>query len=142
MTKHQAGDETPRINSFEIMLDDAVITNYPYQQIEQLGLDRIVHGEKIDGFRTEQGDFYWPVGVISMSSAFPPNYGTLSYRKRLPEDSPYDLYVTFDYLMELKSERGPWDVTNIIRADNLRRMRIGRSYLTPEDLKTRNQSEF
>ncbi|MBN3854975.1 hypothetical protein G3N59_16455 [Paraburkholderia sp. Ac-20340] len=131
------GDE-PRISGFRILIDDNVTINFPYQQIEQLGLERVVSGEKIDGARTEQSDFYWPLGVISMSSAYPPSYGVLSYRKRIPENSPYDLCATFDYLMEIKSERGPWDATNIIRADNLRSMGFGRHYLTQDELNKRS----
>jgi hypothetical protein len=138
--KSETNSDELLISGLRILIADNLTTNIPYQQIEQLGLERVVRGKKIDGFRTEQSDFLWPLGALSMSSAYPDNYCVLSYRKSIPAGSPYDLYATFAYLMELRSERGPWDATNIIRADNLRRIGIGRNYLSQQELKERNQS--
>lgn len=129
-----------QVVSFEISVENDVLTNIPYQNFDDLGLSRLVRGEKIDGARIEAGDFYNPSGVVDPVGSLPLNLTTFAYRLPLPDDSPYDIYAGFDYLADLVSEHGPWNLGNIRKAVNLRELSIYSHYLTPEELDERKRA--
>jgi hypothetical protein len=139
--RFNATDKNLRIDEFNIEIEDNVLTNIPYECFDELGMHRIVRGEKIDSVRTEQGEFFWPTGVVDASGGFPINYIGFAYRLSLPDGSPYDIRATVSYLAELVSETGPWDLKNVRRAVNLRELRIYRHYLSPDELKQRNDAK-
>ncbi len=134
-------DGKPGIDNFAIKVDDNVHTNIPYEQLDRLGLHRVVRGERIDGVRSESADFFFPTGVAQVYGIHPRNYVTFSYRLPLPPDSPFDIYMGAGYLGEWVSENGRPTLDNLRKATDLRGLSIGRHYLTPEELKQRDDAK-
>jgi hypothetical protein len=133
-----SGESIP--SGFSIDVYGDVQTNLPYETFDQLGLHRLVYGEKIDGVRSESRGFMFPVAMGDPMRHTPLNTISFAYRQLLPDDSPYDIYAGFTYLAELVREKGPWDLSIIRRAVNLRRLAIGRVYLSPEELDARDKA--
>ena len=95
----------------------------------RLGLQRLVRGEKIDGLRVMERDFFNPGRCVNCD----PNRVILGYRLPLPSDSLYDIYVDFDYLGK---DDAPHH-TSLRDPENLRAIHFNRRYLTPEQLDDR-----
>ncbi|WP_143325654.1 hypothetical protein [Caballeronia sordidicola] len=95
----------------------------------RLGLQRLVRGEKIDGLRVMERDFFNPGRCVNCD----PNKVILGYRLPLPSDSLYDIYVDFDYLGK---DDAPHH-TSLRDPENLRAIHFNRRYLTPEQLDDR-----
>ncbi|MFT4067896.1 hypothetical protein [Paraburkholderia sp.] len=132
----------PSIRDFRIKVEDLaynVHTDIPLENFDHLGLYRIVHGETIDGVRTENSDFFLPNGIIDPSGFYPDNYVSFGYRLPLPPDSLFDVYASFYYLGEWAKptkERGA-TLDNLRVVVDLRNVAISRHYLTPEELEQR-----
>ncbi|WP_157379622.1 hypothetical protein [Burkholderia ubonensis] len=129
----------PSIDTFSIEVRDDVRTNIPYERFDRLGLHKVVRGESIDGVRTETADFFYPTGIAQVYGIRPKNSVTFSYRLPLNPDSKFDVYAGFGYLGEWVSESGEWTLNNFRNAVDLRSLTIGRRYLTPEELRQRQQ---
>ena len=142
LDKHHLVDGKPGIRDFRIKVEDLaynVHTNIPLEIFETLGLHRIVHGESIDGVRTESSDFFSPNGIIDPSGFYPDNYVSFGYRFPFPPNSPFDIYASFYYLgvwAQPTRERGA-NLDNLRTAVDLRNLIISRYYLTPEELEQR-----
>ncbi|KVO80155.1 hypothetical protein WL61_17930 [Burkholderia ubonensis] len=134
-------DGKPSIDTFSIQVRDDVRTNIPYERFDSLGLHRVVRGESIDGVRTEAADFFYPTGIAQVYGIRPKNSVTFSYRLPLNPDSKFDVYAGFGYLGEWVNESGEWTLNNFRNAVDLRSLNIGRHYLTPEELRQRQQAK-
>jgi hypothetical protein len=126
------------VGDFRIELEDDVEANIPYSEFDNLGLHRVERGEIIDGNRTELRDFFNPSGVIAASKSESINSVSFIYRMPFQKNSTYDIYAGFNYLAELNREVGPWDLSIVREAVNLRSLGIARIDLTLDDLTRRN----
>ena len=130
----------PYVSEFNIEIEDDVITNIPYGRFDELGVRHIIRGERIDGGRIEQSDFVGFPYFFDLSGSTPNNTVVFGYRMPLESDSPYDVEANVRYLAELISEKGPWNVSNVRKAVDLREVEIVRHYLTPEELNERKEA--
>lgn len=122
----EAPGGTSSVAGFRIEAGDEIETHIPYEQFDRMGLQRVVYGEKIDEARIERRDFFVPVGVGDLSHSIPINSVSFWYRLPVPKNSPYDIYAAFNYLAELVRETGPWDLSIVRQATNLRYLGIAR----------------
>ncbi len=138
-------DDKPGIDTFGIhvgySLSQDVYTDIPYETWDSLGLSRLVRGEPIDGGRREKEDFFDPTGRRDVSGYYPENYVSFGYRLPMPSDSPFDVTAAFGYLGEWINRAGRPTLSNLRSAVNLRSLSIGRHYLTPEELKQRDDAK-
>ncbi|MBN3856845.1 hypothetical protein G3N59_26035 [Paraburkholderia sp. Ac-20340] len=116
----------PCIGDFNIKIEENVDTNIPYETFDTIGLNRVQRGARIDASHVEKRDFFAPIGVLEMTNALPINSVSFVYSQLMPEDSPYDIYAGFDYLADLYRETGPWDLSIVRKAVNLRELGIAR----------------
>ncbi|MCA8277947.1 hypothetical protein LGN17_36350 [Burkholderia sp. AU30280] len=130
-------DGKPAVNELRIDVDEHVQTNIPKESYEaRLPLHRLVVGESIDGVRTETSPYFLPAGIVAADN---PNRARFGYRKLLPPDSPYDVYVGVDYLGKFEND-GP-EFLSLKNSVNLRAIQIYRVYLTPKELQQREQAK-
>jgi len=134
-------DGKPRLDGVELKVKEGVNTSIPYETWDSLGLVRAKRGALIDGVRTDQGDFFDATGLRDVTGWDPKNYVTFSYRLPMPPDSPFDVGAGFSYLGEWISEKGGSTFSNFGNAVNLRDLGIGRHYLTPAELRQREQAK-
>lgn len=97
----------------------------------------VVRGELLDGVRTEKKVFFSPSGKLSQVPDDPDHVG-FNFRLPMPDDSLFDVYASLDYLGEWKDDKGVPDLDNLRKAVNLRKLYIGRHYLSPKELDERN----
>jgi hypothetical protein len=112
------------------------VTDIAYEIFDNLGFHRVKFGEKIDALRVEPRNFFIPVGAADVSHAEPLNSVSFMYRMPSGDDFPYDIYVAFNYHADIK-ESGPWDLSRINKAVNLRIVSAARLPLTDDELAAR-----
>ncbi len=130
----------PRIDGMLLKIGDNVETDIPYETWDTLGLRRLVRGERIDAGRTVEGDYFDPLGLKDVSGKYPLNYVSFGYRLLMPSDTSFDVGAGFGYLGEWVTKSGGATLSNFRNATNLRDLGIGRHYLTPEELKQRDDA--
>ncbi|MBN3856844.1 hypothetical protein G3N59_26030 [Paraburkholderia sp. Ac-20340] len=121
----------PSLGDFNIKIEKYVDTNIPYETFDTIGLNRVQRGARIDASHVEKRDFFAPIGVLEMTNALPINSVSFLYSQLMPENSPYDIYAGFNYLADLFRETGPWDLSIVRKAVNLRKVSIVRIHRYP-----------
>jgi hypothetical protein len=134
--KGRKDDGYPEIGDFRITVFDDVVTDIAYEIFDNLGFHRVKFGEKIDALRVEPRNFFIPVGAADVSHAEPLNSVSFMYRMPSGDDFPYDIYVAFNYHADIK-ESGPWDLSRVNKAVNLRIVSAARLPLTDDELAAR-----
>ncbi|SMG54819.1 hypothetical protein SAMN06265784_1076 [Paraburkholderia susongensis] len=128
----------PSVYSFRLKVIDGIQTNLPKERFESLALHRISRDELIDGARKEIGDFLFWYGSMPGGDI---NRISVTYRLPLPDDSPFDVYVGFDYLGQLDPHDHWPELKSLLKSVDLREVEISRRYLTPEELEQRRQAK-
>jgi hypothetical protein len=134
--KGRKDDRSPEIGDFRITVFDDVVTDIDYKIFDNLGFHRVTFGEKIDALRVEPRKFFIPVGAADVSHAEPFNSISFMYRILSGDGLSYDIYVAFNYHADIK-ESGPWDLSRINKAVNLRIVSAARLPLTDDELAAR-----
>jgi hypothetical protein len=134
--KGRKDDGYPEIGDFRISVFDDVVTDIDCKIFDNLGFHRVTFGEKIDALRVEPRKFFIPVGAADVSHAEPLNSISFMYRILSGDDLPYDIYVAFNYHADIK-ESGPWDLSRVNKAVNLRIVSAARLPLTDDELAAR-----
>ncbi|WP_322048848.1 hypothetical protein [Paraburkholderia sp. J67] len=136
----KVGSDQIIIDAFSIKLNDEVQTNIPYEIFDKFEFRRKVRGERLDGERVEESDFVSFPHFLDISSSTPINTVDFCYRLPLPGKLPYDVNIGIEYLAELVSEKGPWNLDNVRTAVNLRELDIFRHYLNEKEFKQQGEA--
>ena len=125
----------PRVSEFGIRITDSLHTNIPWERFESLGMKPIRRGDKFEDGRTAKGEFFYPLGIIDALGGLPKNLVELIFHVPVRKDSPFWAGATLDYLGEWISY--PPVESNFRHTGDVRKIGIGRSDLTPEDIQQR-----
>jgi hypothetical protein len=120
-------DGSPGFEPALFQIDFGPAMNIPRERLEQLLQLKVVHGWTMDG-----GNLVWEMAPLHNLAYF--NGGSFLYSPLKQPQGDFDIEVRFIYLNG--SDKDPWTATR------LSHLQIRRYYLTPEQLKKRNDQKL